>query len=260
MDIIPTALVRYYVSESIATTRSGFRNIADWVEVGQVESIDEFGDSSQDILRLEIGTTRVEHLKGVRDALGFNVVVAHEPLDGGQDILDTAAAIGAGQLSCKVQLPADVEDNIFFFLAIVQGSRLDIGGVDHVIRRSYSCRINSSIFIDDDGIDDLWHVRGTGTLSINTRQSNNAIVVLPGTGSLSIFARQNNRAFATLPGLGSLSVQSVSTAPGQASIRFSGAGSFSIDTTVPAGPFLLLRDGTSKLLLRDGVSRLKLGH
>lgn len=123
----------------------------DWVEIGGVESIGEFGDESNAITFASLGDQRMLKLKGVRDAGTLAIVAGRDPEDEGQ-----LAAIAAEQTPSnyrfRVTMNDEPTDNYsptkFYFAAQVMSRRVNVSDVNAVTRITFNCGINTAIFED----------------------------------------------------------------------------------------------------------------
>jgi hypothetical protein len=230
-DVTTAAGTRFYVSDDeIEQTLDGFNSISDWVEVEQVESIAEFGDEVEDIPVPQIGSNRIEHKKGVHSPVGFNLVVGHDPLDSGQDFL-AIANDSIVEFAFKVIIPGEI-DAVLFFHALVKSNKLNVGTASDVVRRNYSCTLNSDI-ITQDNIGHIATFSGAGGMSVHMRQISAAVARLSGDSTLAVYARQRSLVAAKLAGASAFSVEATTHGRIQIDARFAGAGGFLVTATVP---------------------------
>lgn len=152
MSIAPAAGSKLYIS-SLPITDScdtiGEFGALTWVQVGEVESLGEYGDEANIIPFASLNDARVRKQKGARDAGTMAVVCGADPYDAGQLLL-LAAEASEFQYGFKVTMPdgltALYNDSIEYFRGLVASKRLNIGSVDNVIRRSFNIGINSAIY------------------------------------------------------------------------------------------------------------------
>lgn len=119
-----------------------------YTEIGEVESIGEFGDQASTITFTSLGDARVRKRKGVRDAGDLNVVCANDAADAGQ-----AACIAAERTentyAFKVLLADAADgndtDSVFYFRALVASARLSIGAANEMIKRNFALLIDSAV-------------------------------------------------------------------------------------------------------------------
>lgn len=119
-----------------------------YVEVLEVESLGEFGDSAQAVTFTSLGDARVRKLKGSYDAGDIALTVANSPNDAGQIAL-VAASRTAFSYAIKV-VAADAADgndtdSTFYFRGKVMTRRLNVGGANDVTKRSFTIGIDSEI-------------------------------------------------------------------------------------------------------------------
>ena len=285
MDIVTAAGTRFYISsDQVAETFEGFRSISDWVELGNVETIAEFGEESEDIVRIAFGQERLEHLKGLRGPVGLNIVVGHDVLDDGQDAFDIAEGV-AIQFAFKIAIPiSDEVNDIIYFQALVRSSTWAVGSNDNVVRRNYACTLNSEIFtVTEISSSIAASFQGAGSLIASLKMRIGVSATYAGAGSLTAPISLRQGVSASFQGAGSLAADIIVGAfvgntwavsanfagagnlnaslrqQNKVAANFQGAGLLAANVTVITN-FVLLRDGVSKLLLRDGISRLRLGH
>lgn len=136
------------VSDAQADTLAEFLALSGYTEIGQVETIGEFGDSSADVTFAALGDSRVRHAKGARDAGTMSVTCGHDPLDVGQDAATDAQTLNF-QFAIKVVLPdgqAGFSNTEYYFRALVGKASINIGANDNVIRRNYDFLLTSQVF------------------------------------------------------------------------------------------------------------------
>lgn len=121
-----------------------------YVEIGNVESIGEFGPQAQDVSFTPLKGPSVQHLKGAIDNGMLPIVYAHDPLDAGQIALRAAAGTKF-EYAVKIILAdeADANDNatIFYARGPVFGNRMNVGGANDVRKRTSNVGLN---FFDED--------------------------------------------------------------------------------------------------------------
>ncbi|MNR12845.1 Phage tail protein [compost metagenome] len=119
-----------------------------WVEVGEVETLGEFGDSAQAVTFTSLGDGRVRKLKGAYDAGDLALTVANDPADLGQIAL-VAASKTKFSYAFKVVLADAADetdtDSIFFFHGKVMTRRINAGGANDVTKRSFTVAIDTEV-------------------------------------------------------------------------------------------------------------------
>jgi hypothetical protein len=121
----------------------------DWVEVGLVENLPEYGDEAAAVTFTSLGDGRVRKGKGARDAGSMTLTFGNDPEDEGQ--LAVVAAEGTNYAyGFRVVYPdrpvpagSDTEE---FFRGIVRSRRRGGGDVNAVLRRSAIVDIDSEVF------------------------------------------------------------------------------------------------------------------
>lgn len=123
----------------------------DWVEIGGVESIGEFGDQSNAITFASLGDSRMLKLKGVRDAGTLAIVVGRDPEDEGQLAMEEAEKT-PGNYRFRVVMNDEPTDayspTTFYFAGQVMSRSVNVADVNAVTRRTYNTGINTPIYED----------------------------------------------------------------------------------------------------------------
>lgn len=122
-----------------------------WIEIGEIESIGEYGDAAAQITFTSLGDSRVRKLKGAYDAGDITVTLAHDPTDAGQLALKTMAAAKFSypfKVALEDSADANDTDSVEYFHAKVMSRRLNIGGASDVTKRTVSLSIDSAIVED----------------------------------------------------------------------------------------------------------------
>lgn len=119
-----------------------------WTEIGEVESIGEFGDTNASITFTSLSDARVRKRKGAADAGDVTINVANDPNDAGQQ-----AAIAASKT--KFYYPIRVvpndrptptgTDSEFYFAALVMSARINPGAANATIMRAINLAINTDV-------------------------------------------------------------------------------------------------------------------
>lgn len=154
-DIVTASGTRVYIGAAVVATQADslaeFEAMTGWTEIGLIESVGEFGDSSSDVSFAVIGDGRTRHAKGARDAGTMTITCAHDPTDAGQLALEAAEATN-DNYAFKVVLPdaptGSYSNTQIYFRALVRSKRKNIGSNDNVIRNTFECGINSELFTD----------------------------------------------------------------------------------------------------------------
>lgn len=127
-----------------ATTQSALAALS-FTEIGDVESIGEFGPQAQDVSFTPLKGPSVQHLKGAIDNGMLPIVYAHNPLDPGQIALSAAAATKY-EYAIKIVLNDEADDNdtptTFYGRGPVFGKRTNVGGANDVRKRTSNFGLN----------------------------------------------------------------------------------------------------------------------
>jgi len=127
---------------------STYAALTGYVEIAEVESIGEFGDSASAITFTSLSSARVRKRKGARDAGDVSIVCANVPGDPGQE-----AAIAAEGTKFRYAfkiVPADAAsedhtDSEFYFGALVMSKRVNVGASNAVNKRTFALAIDTDI-------------------------------------------------------------------------------------------------------------------
>jgi len=114
-----------------------------WVEIGGVESIGSFGDSSAEVTFTGLTDARVQKLKGARDAGNLNIAMAFIGGDSGQDNLIAAEA---DDTSANYNFKVEYSDGeIRYFAGQVASVVEEVSGANSVLMLNCEVRINTAI-------------------------------------------------------------------------------------------------------------------
>jgi hypothetical protein len=148
MAIASTTGARVYLGPTTAAATASAYSGLSYTEIGEVESIGEFGDQASTITFTSLGDARVRKRKGVRDAGDLNVVVANDPRNAGQ-IAMIAAQATEFTYAFKIVLAdapdANDTDSVFYFHGLVASTRLNVGAANEIIKRTFAILIDTAI-------------------------------------------------------------------------------------------------------------------
>lgn len=137
----------YISTTSAATTQSAFAALT-WVEIKEIESIGDFGDESSSVTFTSLSDSRIRKYKGARDAGTIAVVCGNLATDPGQ-LAAVAAEKTKFDYPIKIVLAdaADANDtnSTFYFQGQVMSAKLNVGGNDAIIKRTFNLAINSAV-------------------------------------------------------------------------------------------------------------------
>lgn len=149
MAIASTAGTKIYIGpvNNTAATASAYAALT-YVEIKDVESIGEFGDTAATINFTALADSRVRKRKGTRDAGDIAIVCGHNPLDPGQ-----LAMIAAEQTEFTYAMKVVVADgadsndtdSTFYFRALISTAKLNVGEADQIIKRTFTALIDSAV-------------------------------------------------------------------------------------------------------------------
>jgi hypothetical protein len=119
-----------------------------WVEIGDVESLGDYGDEAPILTAQTLQDERVFKAKGARDAGTLVVTCLDKPDDAGQ-IAAIAAEATKYNYPIKVVLPNRLTiagtDEVEYFIGLVTSKRKTVGDNSSFIRRMFNIAINSKI-------------------------------------------------------------------------------------------------------------------
>lgn len=121
-----------------------------YVEVGQVESIPDYGDTISDVSFSPLASGRAQHLKGVADAGTVDLTVGFDKGDAGQLKL-VEAFLDRSRYDYPFKV-VYVEGETDYFAAKVMGNKKSGITNSDVVKRVVTLGINSDIYeANDDG-------------------------------------------------------------------------------------------------------------
>lgn len=119
-----------------------------YIEIGEVESLGDFGDAAEAVTFISLGDSRVRKLKGPRDAGTCPLVVGDDPSDTGQAAIVAAEATTFDYRFKVVGNDAVTlggDSSVSYFAAKVMGKKKGVGAANNVVRRTFDLGINSDI-------------------------------------------------------------------------------------------------------------------
>lgn len=141
---------KVYISTAVTAEPADAASYAalTWVEIGDVESLGEFGDDSPILSAMTLQDERVFKAKGARDAGTLAITVLDRPDDAGQ-LAMIAAEASKFNYPFKVVLPNRVTvggtDQIEYMIGLVSSKRLNVGDNSNFLRRTFNVAVNSKI-------------------------------------------------------------------------------------------------------------------
>lgn len=120
-----------------------------YVEVGEVESIGDYGDTTNDVSFAALAAGRAEHLKGLKDGGTTDLTIGFDAGDAGQLALVTAYN-DRSRFDYPVKIEY-VDGNVDYIAVKVMGNKKTGITNSDVVKRVVTLGINSDI-IEDDGV------------------------------------------------------------------------------------------------------------
>lgn len=114
-----------------------------WQEIGGVESVGDFGDTSSEVTFNGLTDARVQKLKGSRDAGNLSITMAFLGGDAGQDAL---VAAEADDTSDNYNFKVEYSDGEVRYFSGQVGSIVEsVSGANSVLMLTSEVRINTAI-------------------------------------------------------------------------------------------------------------------
>lgn len=155
MSIQTAAGVRFFIggSEIPATfDETGYDDAATWVEVGEIEDLNEFGDEVNPVTFTALADQRVRKFKGSYDAGTMSLTLGFDGDDQGQsDMADALADSTSANYLFKVEFNDDPDDGADsapskrYFSGKVMSMRENVGSVDNIIRANVNIGIDTEV-------------------------------------------------------------------------------------------------------------------
>ena len=123
----------------------------DWTEIEEVESISQFGDTSQVANFVSLGKRRVRKLKTTKDAQTTTLTVGRDPLDPGQMKLSAAQKTDFNYAFRVIYNDARDENyspSTDYFGGMVLSEPVTVGAATDVTKRTFEVGINTAIYED----------------------------------------------------------------------------------------------------------------
>lgn len=114
-----------------------------YAEVGEIESMGEFGDQVSPVNFTALANRRVRKFKGTYDAGEMQLTVGFDGNDAGQTALNSALEDSS---SDDYNFKVEFEDgDVFYFSGKVMSRRINVGAADSIITATISVAINSPV-------------------------------------------------------------------------------------------------------------------
>ena len=152
MGIYATAGAKLYIGGQMDAPTSGNLSSSDfsgetWVEIKPLESIGSLGDTSEAVSMNIIGQSRVQRLKGTRDAGTMQVVAALDYSDAGQTAVLAAEKTPHNYPFRLVfnDAPAGGTPSERIFVAMVMSASEQFDEANSVMKLNVSLAVNSNV-------------------------------------------------------------------------------------------------------------------
>jgi hypothetical protein len=156
MTVSTSTEARFFISSTTITastdTITEYAALV-WVEVGEVEDLGQFGDTSNEVTFTSLKDGRVRKFKGSKNAGTMALVCGDDPADLGQKKMDVAEVDSRFEYGFKVvinnQVTSNGLDGVDYFRGLVMSNPKTVGASDNIVRINYSIAINSAILSVD---------------------------------------------------------------------------------------------------------------
>ena len=115
-----------------------------YVEIGELESIGDYGDTINDVTFSALASGRATHLKGLADAGTVELSIGFDAGDAGQLALVTAF-LDRSQFDYPIKVEY-VDGLVDYFAAKVMSNKKTGVSVESVVKRTVTLGINSEIY------------------------------------------------------------------------------------------------------------------
>ena len=150
MAVETAAGSKFYIGpqNSSASAQGDYEGLT-YVQVGEVESIGEFGDSFNEVNFISLSNRRVKKFKSSKNAGNIQIVIGHDSADSGQDNLNTALASDE-DYAFKVELDdagtgSPSSPTTFYFRGKVMAAPVTPGEADNIVRIAATIGINTDV-------------------------------------------------------------------------------------------------------------------
>lgn len=151
MTVNTSALVKIYIGDSVsaAPANQGEYEATNFVEIGEVADLGEFGDRSNPITFTSLADRRVRKFKGSFDAGTLTLGLGRDISDSGQSALSTANGTDF-DYTFKVEFNdgsagSPSENSVQYFIGKVMSYTTNVGSADSIVGSTVEVGINSSI-------------------------------------------------------------------------------------------------------------------
>jgi hypothetical protein len=121
---------------------AGFAAVANYKEIGELDTVPEYGGESATVARTPLKTGVTDKQKGSTDYGSFTLDGAYAPGDVGQAQLITSSAPTAGPVTVKVVLP---DGTIDYFVALIMGYKRTPGASGDFVKFASKVEIKTAI-------------------------------------------------------------------------------------------------------------------
>lgn len=142
---------RVYIGDNTACASIAEYEAQSWVEVGEVESLGEYGDTAAEVVFEKLADSRVKKLKGMFNAGTLPIAAADDTNDVGQICMRAALSSTFDfnfKVECDDAATVGGTGSVEYFAGKVFGAPRNVGGGNNVIRRNFTVGINTAILTD----------------------------------------------------------------------------------------------------------------
>lgn len=143
MPVNTAAGARFSIGTTAPATDEASYEADNWVEVGEIENLGEFGDQVSSATFTALADRRVRKFKGTYDAGDMELTLGFDSGDEGQTALNGALK---DSKSHDYNFKVELEDgDIFYFSGKVMSRRIAPGSAEDVVKANVSIAINSAV-------------------------------------------------------------------------------------------------------------------
>lgn len=150
MSVNTAAGSKLYIGPVVAATvdTQGEFEALSYTEVGEIESIGDFGDQFNDVTALTLNDSRMRHFKGSVDGGQLQLTILFDDGDAGQQALKSALAVKS-DYAIKLTLANEsagspANPTTIYFRGQIQSRRLQVGNADNIVRAVVNIGVNSA--------------------------------------------------------------------------------------------------------------------
>ncbi len=156
MAVNKTAGAKFYIGPDVTIGAlsdedavSYFEGLSPWVEVEEIESFGELGDTSNTVMFASVADRRERTFKTTRTGANMALVCGRDPTDAGQDALIDAEKTDLNYAFKLVYSDArddEHTDSVEYFGGMVISRPTNLGSVTDITKRTFNIKANTAIY------------------------------------------------------------------------------------------------------------------